>query len=396
MKETEVIPLSVPNIRGNERKYIKECLNTNWVSCAGGFIQRFEQAICKYTKARYAVACINGTSGLFIALKLSGVTAGDEVVVPTLTFIAPCNTIRYLGAEPVFIDCDDYMNLDPGKLEEFCRKECRITKNGLKNKKSGRIIRAVIPVHIFGNPCDMAGIMKTAGKYGLKVIEDATESLGAYYTKGAYKNRFTGTIGDLGVYSFNGNKIVTTGGGGMVVADSEKIAEKARYLVAQAKDDPIRYIHNEVGYNLRMTNLQAALGVAQLEKLSSFIEIKKKNYLLYQSCLQGIGGIRVLQPPKGTRSNYWLNCIFVNKAKYGMDTEELMQKLKQQGIQTRPLWYLNHLQKPYLRNYAYKIEKALWFWKNGLSIPSGSNLAWRQIKKVVFCIKALQKDKDRS
>lgn len=382
--------LSVPSLIGNEWPYIKECLDTNWVSSSGKFVEKFEKAICGYLKAKYAVACINGTSGLFIALKLSGVDSQNEVIVPTLTFIAPVNTVKYLGAEPVFMDCDSFMNLDPNKLEEFCRKECKTTIGGLKNRKSRRIIKAILPVHVFGNPCSMEEVIKIAKKYRLKVIEDATESFGSYYTKGFYKNRFTGTIGDFGVYSFNGNKIITSGGGGAVVANNKNIAEKAGYLIAQAKDDSVRYIHNEIGYNFRLTNLQAALGLAQLEKINKFIEIKKRNYQLYKEGLRGIRGVGLMGIPEGTRPNYWFYSLIIDRSKYGMDRAELMNRLAKRNIQTRPIWYLNHLQKPYRRNQAYKIEKARWFYERVLNLPCSSNLKKVDVKKVIQEIERLQ------
>lgn len=386
-----MIPLSVPNLSGNEWHLIKQCLDSNWVSSSGKFVEDFENAICGYTKAKYAVACVNGTSGLFIALKLSGVDANNEVIVPTLTFIAPVNCVKYLGAEPVFMDCDDYLNLDTDKLSEFCHKECRVTNEGLRNRFSGRIIKAILPVHVFGNPCNMKQIMKIARKYRLKVIEDATESLGAYYIKGAYKNKFTGTIGDFGVYSFNGNKIITTGGGGMLVTNDKNLSRKARYLTEQAKDDHIRSIHNEIGYNFRLSSLQAALGLAQLRRLNSFIKIKKMNYELYKSELMEVGGIEVMGVPENTQPNYWFYSLLVDKKEYGMDREELMGKLLQMGIQTRPIWYLSHLQRPYRNNQGYKIEKAFRFWKNILNLPCSSNLEESQVKKVSAAIQKFQK-----
>lgn len=387
---SEMIPLSVPSIKGNEWKYIKECLDTEWVSSAGKYVDKFEKAICRYTGAKYAVACVNGTSGLQVALQLTGIEPNNEVIVPDLTFIAPVNVVKYLNAEPVFMDCDDYMNIDAEKLYDFFRNECEMNDVGLKNKKSGRIIKAIIPVHIFGNPCNMAQIMEIAKKYDLKVVEDATESLGAFYTEGVYKNRFTGTIGDLGVYSFNGNKIITAGGGGMIVTNDEEMAKKAKYLTTQAKDDPIRYIHNEIGYNFRMTNLQAALGIAQLENLDDFIKVKKGNFELYEKELKNVDGIKLLGIPKGTSSNYWFYSLIIEKNKYGMDREELMQKLNERGIQTRPIWRLNHLQKPYLKNQSFKIEKALWFWKKALNIPCSSNLTEKEIVMVASAIKSLK------
>ncbi len=388
----KIIPLSTPSLKGKELDYLKRCIDTNWVSSSGNFVREFEGAICKYTKARFAVACVNGTCGLHMSLNLCGVKSGDEVIVPTLTFIAPVNTVRYLGAEPVFMDCDNYMNINCSKLREFCAKECSMTKSGLKNKKTGRIIKAVIPVHVFENPCDMEEIMKIARKYYLKVIEDATESLGSYYTKGAYKNKFTGTIADMGVYSFNGNKIITTGGGGMIVTNNKRLAMKARYLTNQAKDDPVKYIHNQVGYNYRLTNLQAALGLAQLEQLKGFIDIKKRNYRLYKNLLGGVNGLEILDIPKGTSSNYWFYSLIIDEKKFGLNRNEVMRCLEAKGIQTRPIWYLNHLQRPYRKNQAYKIEKALWFWKRVLNLPCSVNLDEKQIRQIVFTIKDLKGD----
>lgn len=387
-----MIPLSVPNLNGRELQYLKKCIDTNWVSSSGGFVEDFENAIRRYVKVRYAVACVNGTSGLHVALNLCGVGKGDETIVPTLTFIAPVNVVKYLGAEPVFMDCDDYMNINCTKLREFCAKECKITKLGLKNKKTGRIIKAVIPVHVFGNPCDMEEIMKIARQYRLKVIEDATESLGAYYTSGAYKNKFTGTISDIGVYSFNGNKIITTGGGGMIVTDNGFLAKKAKYLTEQAKDDPIRHVHNEIGYNFRLTNLQAALGLAQLERLKGFIRVKKDNYEAYKKLLKGVTGVEMLGVPEGTAPNYWFYSLIIEKKGFGMDRDGMMKRLQAKGIQTRPIWYLNHLQRPYRGNQAYKIENAPRFWKKILNLPCSTNLSVKQVKYITSAIRNLYGD----
>ena len=384
-----MIPLSVPNLNGRELQYIKKCIDTNWVSSAGSFVKEFEDAICDYVKAEYAVACVNGTAGLQIAFKLSGVERNDEVIVPALTFIAPVNAVKYLGAEPVFMDCDDYMNIDSVKLREFCIKECRVTKSGLINKSTSRIVKAVVPVHIFGNPCDMQEIMRIAKAYRLKVIEDATESLGSCYTAGAYQSKFTGTIGDIGVLSFNGNKIITTGGGGMIVTGDKSIARKTKYLIEQAKDDSVKYIHNEIGYNFRLTNLQAALGLAQLEQLKKFIRIKKNNYELYCELLSSVKGIKMLGIPRGTSPNHWFYSLLVEKKEYGMDREKLMNCLTKKKIQTRPIWYLNHLQRPYRMNRAYKIENALKFWKRVLNLPCSTGLQEKQIHYIASTISNL-------
>lgn len=381
-----MIPLSVPNLNGRELQYIKKCIDTNWVSSAGSFVKEFEDAISSYVKSKYAVACVNGTAGLHIALNLCGVRANDEVIVPTLTFIAPVNVVKYRGAEPIFMDCDNYMNIDPVKLRDFCLKECKITKAGLRNKSTGRIVKAVIPVHIFGNPCDMQEIMRVSRRYRLKVIEDATESLGSCYTSGVYKNKFTGTIGDIGVFSFNGNKIITTGGGGMIVTGNKNIARKAKYLIEQAKDDSVKYIHNEIGYNFRLTNLQAALGLAQLEHLKKFIMIKRHNYELYCKLLSSVRGIKMLAVPDGTSPNYWFYSLLVEKKEYGMDREKLMNYLTKKKIQARPIWYLNHLQRPYRMNQAYEIENAPKFWKRVLNLPCSTGLQEKQINYIASAI----------
>ena len=236
-------------------RYLTECAKKNHVSSVGEFVADFEKAICQHTKARHAVACVNGTSGLHTALRLCGVGSKDEVIVPTLTFIAPINAVKYLGAEPIFMDCDDFMNIDYVKVKEFCRRECRMTKGGLKNTRTGRMIKAIVPVHVFGNPCRMEEIMRVARQYRLKVIEDAAEGFGASYTQGEYRGRFDGTIGDFGVYSFNGNKIITSGGGGAIITGNRKLADKARYLIGQAKDD---FARNSQGNRLQFPSEQLA------------------------------------------------------------------------------------------------------------------------------------------
>lgn len=389
-KKYPIVYLSAPNLSGNELNYVKECLESGWVS-DGKFISLLEERICRYTKVKYAVACVNGTSALLVCLRLLGVEENNEVIVPTLSFIAPVNAVKYLSAEPVFMDCDDFMNIDPGKLEEFCNNECRLTRSGLRNKRTGRIIKAVIAAHIFGNPCNLQRIMPIAKKYDLKVIEDAAESLGSSYTQGIYSRKFTGTIGNLGVYSFNGNKIVTTGGGGMIVTSDALAARKARYLVNQAKDDNVRYIHNEIGYNFRLTNIQAAVGAAQLEHLDAFIKHKKHNYQLFKKLLKPVRGLSMQDIPPGTSPNYWFYPLLIDKSSYGMDNLTLMQKLRSKGIETRPVWWLNHTQKPYKDNQSYKVTKACWFLDRVLNLPCSSNLSEDQLKRTVTFIKRWQR-----
>ena len=279
------IPLSVPNIKGNEIKYVTEALDSEWVSTGGAMIEKFEQEIANYVHSEGAVACQSGTAGLHLALHYLGISENDAVIVPALTFIAAVNPVKYEKANPIFIDCDDSLCIDPIKLEEFLKNECYCENGVIRENKSNKAIKAIIVVHVFGNMADMESIIEIADAYDLPVIEDATEALGTYYTEGKYKGKFAGTIGLIGVYSFNGNKIITTGGGGMIVSQNKQILNKIKYLSTQAKDDPTNFIHNEIGYNYRMTNLQAAVGVAQLERIEEFIQTKMNNYLYYRkSC----------------------------------------------------------------------------------------------------------------
>lgn len=382
-----MIPLSVPDIKGNEWKYIKECLDTEWVSSAGKYVDRFEDDICEFTGAKYAVACVNGTAALQVALQLGGIQPDDEVIVPTLTFVSPVNVVKYMNAEPIFMDCDKFYNIDVAKTIEFIKKET-IFKDGFTfNKKTKKRISAIIPVHIFGNAVNLEKLLPVCREGNIKVIEDAAESIGTYYNCGNLKERYTGTIGDLGCYSFNGNKIITTGGGGMIVTNNTQYAEKAKYLTTQAKDDPVRYIHNEIGYNFRLTNVQAAMGVAQLEKLSEYIEVKKRNYQIYKKEIDKIPGLHLAETPEYAHSNYWFYCLQIDKKKYGRDREELMTYLSENKIQTRPIWYLNHLQKPYKKCQSYKIERAFEELENTLTIPCSVNITKNQIEELLSVLR---------
>ncbi|MDY6826528.1 MAG: LegC family aminotransferase [Bacillota bacterium] len=357
------IPLTVPCLQGNEWQYIKECLDTGWVSSAGKYVDLFEGKIADYTGAKYAIACVNGTAALHIALLIAGVKPNDEVIVPTLTFISPVNTIKYCGANPVFMDADKFYNIDSDKTIEFIEKETELKKDTndrwyTYNKQTKRKVIAIIPVHIFGNAVWLDDLYEICRERNIKIIEDATESLGTRYTEGIFAGRHTGTIGDLGCFSFNGNKIITTGGGGMIVTNNSKYGERAKYLTTQAKDDEVRYIHHEVGYNYRLTNIQAALGVAQLEQLPRFIETKRNNYNLYKNNIDQIEGLTLADVPEYAKNNYWLYALQVGK-EYNKTRDELMEYLEEHGIQTRPVWYLNHMQRPYKNNYSYEIEHAL-------------------------------------
>lgn len=382
-----MIPLSVPSIQGNEWKYIKECLDTEWVSSAGKFVDLFEQKIAEYCGAKYAIACVNGTSALQISLILAGVKQGDEVIVPTLTFIAPINVVRYLNAQPVFMDCDDYYNIDPGKTIDFIKNGTFFRDGYSYNKKTKARISAIIPVHVFGNAVNFEELYNICIERNIKIVEDATESLGTVYTDGKFKGKHTGTIGELGCLSFNGNKIITTGGGGMILTDKKEYAEKARYLTTQAKDDELRYIHNEVGYNFRLTNIQAALGVAQLEQLPGFLKKKNENYHYYKSKLNNINGLQLANVPDYADNNYWMYALKIDETQYGKNREELIGYLTARQIQTRPVWYLNHTQKPYRRCQSYNIENAQFCYEKTLNIPCSVNLNIGEIDKIISLLK---------
>lgn len=378
-----MIPLSVPVISGNEWQYVKECLDTGWVSSAGKYVDRFEQEVARYTGAKFAVACVNGTAALHVALRLAGVGPGDEVIVPTVTFIATVNVVRYAQAIPVFMDCDDFYNLDAGKTREFILQETVYKDGHTYNRASNRRISAVMPVHVFGNAAWLDELLPLCRERNIKVIEDAAESIGTVYTAGTMKGRHTGTVADLGCLSFNGNKIITTGGGGMVLTDDPSLAAKARYWTTQAKDDEARFVHHEVGYNYRLTNVQAAIGVAQMEQLPGFLEVKKKNFDAYKRCLGPVAGLSLAETPGYARNNHWMYAMQIDAGLFGRDRERVMADLAKQGIQTRPLWHLNHRQRPYQNCQHFRITRAEELWKTTLCLPCSTNLSEADVEHVV-------------
>lgn len=386
-----MINLSVPNLSMDILDNLKECLESGWVSTGGRFIPEFETKVKNYMKTKFAAGVQSGTAGLHMSLQVLGVQRDEEILVPTLTFIAAVNPTTYLGASPIFIDCDDSLCMDPMKLEKFCSEECDFKEGILVNKKTNKKIRALVVVHIFGNMADMEKIMDIAKKYNLKVLEDATEALGTYYIEGRYKGKYAGTIGDIGVLSFNANKIITTGGGGMVVGDNEDLVEKVRFLSSQAKKDTLYFIHDEIGYNYRMLNLQAALGTNQIDQLESFIETKIKNYNIYKEELEKIEGLEILPFVEGIRANHWFYSLKIDKEKYGIGRDELLQKLVDVEIQTRPIWGLIHQQKPYVDCQSYKIEKALYYYDRILNLPCSSNLTEKEVYQVIEKIREFRK-----
>ncbi len=334
----DVIPLIVPEIRGNEWKYVKECLDTNWVSSVGSYVEQFERMNADRAGTKFAIATVNGTSAIHIALLLAGVQADDEVLVSTLTFIAPANAVRYIGAWPIFIDAEPrYLQIDPAAVADFLENECHWQGQDLRNRRTGRRVKAILPVHILGHPVDMDPIMALAAKFSLPVIEDATEGLGALY-----RGKSLGGFGHAGCFSFNGNKIITTGGGGMLVTNDPEWAARARYLTTQAKDDPIEYVHNAIGYNYRLTNILAAMGCAQMEQLNSFIEAKRRIAGRYREALGALRGVKCPEEAEWAYSTYWMYTVLIDPLEAGIDSRGLLRALASSKIQCRPLWQPMH------------------------------------------------------
>lgn len=379
------VPLSIPNFEGNEKKYVTDAVEQGWVSTGGAYIKKLEESLAEFLHTDNVAACQSGTSALHLSMVEAGVRPGDVVLVPPLTFIAAVNPVKYQFATPVFIDCDDSFCMDPIKLREFCEDECTFEGNQLIYQ--GKSVKAVVVVHVFGNMADMETVMDIAHQYNLKVIEDATEALGTKYIDGPFAGKYAGTIGDFGCYSFNGNKIITTGGGGAVTANDPKVVDHLRYLSTQAKNDVHYYIHNEIGYNYRMTNLQAALGVAQMEELPEFIRRKQNNYKLYCQLFDGFELGEMIGFRKDIDSNMWFYSLAVDKDKVKATMREIITTLEERGVQTRAIWGLINEQIPYQQEKTYKLEKAPYYAERILNIPSSTQITKEEIEYVVKQVK---------
>lgn len=381
------IPLSIPNFEGNEKKYVNEALDQGWVSTGGAYVTKLEESMQKFLHVDNMVVCQSGTSALHLSLIEAGVGLGDIVIVPALTFIAAVNPVKYQHANPVFMDCDESLCMDPVKLRQFCEEECVFSDGTLKY--NNQIVKAIIVVHVFGNMADMVSIIEIAHEYNIRVVEDATEALGTYYIGGQFAGRYAGTIGDFGAYSFNGNKIITTGGGGAVTSNDSKVVNHMRYLSTQAKDDPHNYIHNEIGYNYRMTNIQAAMGVAQMEELPEFIRRKNENYDYYCKLFDKYELGRMIGFRKETTSNKWFYSLEINREKVKASLQEIISELEKQGVQTRAIWGLINEQLPYQSEVAYKIEKAKYYADRIINIPCSTQISREEIEYVVKKIKEI-------
>jgi len=374
-----MIPLSVPNISGNEWKYVKDCLDTGWISSVGSYVTRFEQMVADFAGAKYGVAAVNGTAALHIALLLSGVKQGDYVILPNLTFVASANSIKYLGAEPLLIDADPNLwQMDLDLLEEFLENETDEKDGRLIYIKDGRYIGAIMPVHILGNMCDMDRFLSIVEKYPLPIVEDATEALGT-----TYKGKSAGTFSPLACFSFNGNKIISTGGGGVIVTDDEALAKHAKHITTTAKASSDEYYHDEVGYNYRLVNVLAAIGVGQMEQLPFFIQRKRECTAFYKKELTGVADIRFQQELPDVETNAWLVTIQTDKQ------QQLLDHLNANNVLSRRFWMpMNRL--PMYKDCVYiqKTDNADYIYRTCLSIPSSTNITDEQLATVVKEIKA--------
>ena len=359
----EFIPLHEPRFVGNEKKYLNDAIDSSFVSSIGEYVNRFEEKMAEITGAKYAVAVVNGTAALQVAMRLAGVERGDYVITTPLTFIATVNAMTYLGADPIFLDVDENnLGLDPRKLKEFLEEFCELRDGETFLKADGRRVSAIVPVHIFGHPCRIDEIVDVGNQFSVPVVEDSAESLGSFW-----KKKHTGTFGKLGVFSFNGNKVVTAGGGGAIVTNDEKLAKEAKFLTTTAKNaHSWEYVHDVLGYNYRMPNLNAALACAQLEQLPAYLENKKITAMAYRDFFTA-EGIPFLIEDENAKHNYWLNAVRLE----GFEQRELFLKMTNEaGVMTRPIWKLMSKLKPYRHSLTYELSVSEILESQVVNIPS--------------------------
>jgi dTDP-4-amino-4,6-dideoxygalactose transaminase len=378
MSETQ-IPLAIPSLGGNAGRYLQECLDTNYVSSVGPFVQRFEEECARFVGSQYGVACSNGTAAIHVALRVAGVEAGDDVLVSDFTFVATVNPIVYLGARPVLVDADvDTWNMSPDLVIEELDRRAR---------SGAKMPSAVLVAHILGLPADIAPIRDACARHGVPLVEDAAEALGAVYSAGPLSGRQVGTIGVMGCFSFNGNKIITTGGGGMIVTSDAGMAKQAKHLTTQARVPGPDYMHDEVGYNYRLTNLAAALGVSQLERLESFIQRKREIAKRYNDAFRELPGVSLPPCPPWSEPTYWLYSILVDGKPAGIDRPDLQASLRAAGIETRSLWVPAH-RMPFYKDATClggAVGDALF--RNGLSLPCSTSLMPADQDRVISAVK---------
>ena len=375
--------LSQPYFSNQENKLVSKAIKQTWVSSTGPQVKDFEKKLSRFLKVKYTVATNSGTSALHLALLGIGVTQYDEVLAPSLTFVATINSILYTGAKPIFFDSDDFFNIKINDVIKFIDEKCFYKKPYTYNQTTGKRIKAIIIVHVWGNAVN---ISKSQISYirskGIKIIEDSTESLGTKYIKNSLNNQMTGTIGDVGCFSFNGNKIITTGSGGAVVTNNKNIFSRVSYLANQSKDDSLFFVHNEIGFNYKMSNLSAALGIAQINKINKILKIKKMIYMTYLKLFKQSSNNIFLHSPSYALNNNWMNIMILNKKLNLKDKNEYIKFAEKNYIQIRPVWKLNHLQKQFTKYQTYKINNSLKLYNNSFCIPSDVNLHKKDIKLI--------------
>ena len=365
------VALSEPIFQGNEWNYVKECLDSTFVASEGRFVDCFEADLAAYTGAGYAITVVNGTAGLHIALKLTGVKPGDEVLVPALTFVATANAVTYCGAQPHFVDVETQsLGIDVTKLRYYLQEHTEQRNNQCINRSSGHRIQAIVPMHTFGHPADLDALLAIAHDYSLALVEDAAESIGS-----TYHGRHTGTFGLFGVLSFNGNKTITTGGGGAILTNDRTLAAQVKFLTTTAKSaHPWEYRHDQIGYNYRLPNINAAIGVAQLEQLPSILESKRRLFNQYDQAFQEVTGATLIKEPSGSRSNYWLQTLLLSPEQV-KQRDTILQKTNDLGLMTRPVWVPLHQLSPYRSAPRMDLSQAELLADGLLNLPSSRPLS---------------------
>jgi len=367
-----MIYLHPPFLKNNEKNLVNKCIKNEWLSSSGMYVKKFEDLICRYVKSKYSVGLVNGTSALHLALKAINADSTSEIIVPAISFISTANVVLYCGSSPIFIGVDKNFNICEEKVLEFLKKKTFYRKGNTYNSKTNKKIIAIIVVHTFGSLCKLDKLVNICKKKNIYIIEDAAESLGAYYKSGVFKNKHAGTIGDIGCLSFNVNKILTTGGGGMIITNKKNICKKIFYLSNQAKNDPINFKHDYLGYNYRLNNINAAIGIKQLERIKYFLYKKKKIHNVYKKLFFKDNRIKLIETPSYCSSNYWLNLIKINADK---DLRaNLISFLLSKKIEARPIWHPLYLQKMFLKFERYGVNGVMNDIKNVVCLPSGVSL----------------------
>ena len=391
MKSLKPIPLAEPFFFGKEKKFLIDCIKSGWITTSGEYLNKFELEIKKITKAKYCCALINGSSSLQLAIRSLNPKLDDEILVPSITFIASVNAIKYNNCNPVFMDVDDSYLIDLNKTFQFLKENTYRKKGYTINKKTNKRIISVVIVHTFGNCVNITkSIIALFKNYNIKIIEDAAESLASYHQENN-KIKHSGLLGDIGCLSFNGNKIITSGGGGMIITNNKTYYQKIKYLSLQAKNDVINFIHNEIGYNFRMSNIHAAIGLAQTYSLKDILNKRKEIYEFYKENLKLVPGVKLLGQSKGSIPNYWLNVIQIDKKKYGKSKNGLINYFLSKNIQVRSVWYPNHMQKPFLKNQSFLVKNSLKLFKESICLPSSHSLSKNQLRFIISTIKKYAK-----